>query len=126
LEVEKTGIRIEFRGGVHHLPRHTPLKIAMGMVLTAKPITAAEGYRLALVNEVVPGKGPITMAERWARAIAECSPRSVQATKRAALEGLRKPLEDALVGRYEQVDRLFASQDVIEGPRAFAEKRAPR
>ena len=41
-------------GGVHRLPRQIPLKTAMGMMLTAKPIDAQEAYRLGLVNEVVP------------------------------------------------------------------------
>jgi enoyl-CoA hydratase/carnithine racemase len=113
-------------GGVHRLPRHIPLKIAMGMLLTGKPITAAEAYRLGLVNEVVPGKELVAAAERWARTIAECSPLSVQATKQAALAGLGKPLEEAFSARYPAVDRLWASEDALEGPRAFAEKRPPR
>jgi dehydration protein DpgD len=113
-------------GGVHRLPRHIPLKIAMGMMLTGKPITAAEGHRLGLVNEVVPAKDLLATAERWARTIAECSPLSVQATKQAALAGLGRPLEEAFAARYPAVERLWASEDALEGPRAFAEKRPPR
>src|SRR5689334_2455909 len=113
-------------GGVHRLPRHLPLKVAMGMMLTGKPITAAEGHRVGLVNEVVPAKDLMAAAERWARTIAECSPLSVQATKQAALEGRDKPLREAMFSHYAAVDRLFASEDVVEGPRAFAEKRPPR
>jgi enoyl-CoA hydratase/carnithine racemase len=113
-------------GGVHRLPRHVPLKVAMGMMLTGKPITAVEGHRVGLVNEVVPAKDLMAAAERWARTIAECSPLSVQATKQAALEGRDKPLREAMFSHYAAVDRLFASEDVVEGPRAFAEKRPPR
>ncbi len=113
-------------GGVHRLPRHIPLKIAMGMMLTGKPITAAEGHRLGLVNEVVPGASLMATAERWARTIAECSPLSVQATKQAALAGLAKALPDAMFAHYPAVDALWASEDAAEGPRAFAEKRPPR
>src|SRR5689334_5570183 len=113
-------------GGVHRLPRHIPLKIAMGMMLTGKPITAAEGHRLGLVNEVVPAAELMEAAERWARTIAECSPMSVQATKQAAMEGLKKPLPEAMFDHYPGVDALWASDDSKEGPRAFAEKRAPR
>jgi dehydration protein DpgD len=113
-------------GGVHRLPRHLPLKIAMGMMLTGKPITAGEGHRLGLVNEVVPAGQLPAAAERWARTIAECSPLSVQATKQAALDGLDRPLRDALFAHYPAVDRLWTSEDAIEGPRAFAEKRPPR
>jgi enoyl-CoA hydratase/carnithine racemase len=112
-------------GGVHRLPRHLPLKIAMGMMLTAKPLTAAEAHRVGLVNEVVPAKDLMATAERWAKTIAECSPLSIQATKQAALEGLGKPLRDAMFAKYDAIERLWTSEDVREGPRAFAEKRAP-
>ena len=112
-------------GGVHRLPRMIPLKIAMGMILTGKPITAAEAARVGLVNEVVPRAELMLAARRWAAAIAECAPLSVQASKQSALEGLGKPLAEALGASYERVRALFASEDVIEGPRAFAEKRPP-
>jgi enoyl-CoA hydratase/carnithine racemase len=112
-------------GGVHRLPRHIPLKIAMGLMLTGRHITAAEAHRLGIVNEVVPAKDLMAAAERWASEIAECSPLSVRATKQAALEGLGLPLEEAMRRRYEAVETLWASEDAHEGPRAFAEKRKP-
>jgi enoyl-CoA hydratase/carnithine racemase len=112
-------------GGVHRLPRHLPLKIAMGMMLTGKPISAADAARFGLVNEVVPGSELPAAAERWARAIVECSPLSVQATKQCALGGLGHSLEEAMHARYPALERLWASEDVQEGPRAFAEKRRP-
>lgn len=113
-------------GGVHRLPRSIPLKVAMGMMLTGKPITAADAARLGLVNEVVPRERLMEAAERWAREIAECSPLSVQATKQAAMQGLDKPLSEAVVSPYEAVARLWASDDAKEGPLAFAQKRKPR
>jgi len=113
-------------GGVHRLPRSIPLKVAMGLMLTARRITAAEAARLGLVNEVVPGRDVMTAAERWASEIRECSPLAVQATKQAALEGLGKPLAEAMATPYPAVQRLFTSEDAIEGPLAFAEKRPPR
>lgn len=112
-------------GGVHRLPRHLPLKIAMGMMLSGKPITAAEAARFGLVNTVVPRAELVPAAEAYARTILECAPLSVQATKQSALEGLGKPLADAMHGKYPAQDRLWASEDVLEGPRAFAEKRPP-
>jgi enoyl-CoA hydratase/carnithine racemase len=113
-------------GGVHRLPRHIPLKVAMGMMLTGKPITAAEGANLGLVNEVVPKAQLTDAAARWAREIAACAPLSVQASKQAALQGLGRPLVDALAGPYESVERLWASDDAREGPLAFAQKRRPQ
>jgi enoyl-CoA hydratase/carnithine racemase len=78
------------------------------------------------VNEVVPSAKLMETAERWAGEIAECSPLSVQATKQAALQGLGKPLAEALATPYEAVGRLWASEDSKEGPLAFAQKRKPR
>ncbi len=112
-------------GGVHRLPRHVPLKIAMGMMLTGRPIDAAEAARIGLVNEVVAAADLHAAAARWAGWIAECAPLSVQATKQAALEGLGRPLAEAMHAPYERVQALFTSADAIEGPRAFAEKRKP-
>src|SRR5271170_7808412 len=94
-------------GGVHRMPRHIPLKIAMGMMLTGKHITAAEAHRWGIANEVVPLKDLIATAERWAAEIAECSPLAVQASKEAAMGGLGLPLHDATAKRYEATSKLF-------------------
>jgi len=112
-------------GGVHRLPRQIPLRIAMGMLLTGRPLRAPDALRYGLVNEVVPGPELMAAATRWAEAIAECCPLSVQASKEAALGGLGLPLEEALGKSFPAVSRLFASEDAKEGPRAFAEKRRP-
>lgn len=112
-------------GGVHRLPRQIPLKIAMGMMLTGNPIDAQEAYRLGLVNEVVPLSTLIPTAERWAHQIMECAPLAVRGCKEAAMKGLDLPLEAAVLRSYENVQALMASEDRIEGPRAFAEKRKP-
>ena len=112
-------------GGVHRLPRHIPLKIAMGMMLTGRHITAAEAHRLGIVNEVVPAKDLLTAAERWAKEILECSPLSVRASKEAAMQSLHLSVEEAMETHLEGEKRLWASEDAREGPRAFAEKRKP-
>ncbi len=112
-------------GGIHRLVRQLPLKIAMGMLLTGGSMSADEAHRWGVVNEVVPLEDLMTAARRWADAILECAPLSVRASKQAALEGLGLPLADAINRRYEQMLRQAASQDSVEGPRAFAEKRKP-
>jgi len=113
-------------GGVHRLPQQIPLKPAMGMLLTGKPISAQEAYRLGLVNEVVPGAELLTAADRWANEILECSPLSVRLTKEAALSGLGLPIDEAMQRDRPLMGRLLASEDFIEGPKAFAEKRKPQ
>jgi enoyl-CoA hydratase/carnithine racemase len=114
-------------GGAQRLPRQIPLKVAMGMMLTGEAITAARALELGLVNEVVAREDLLDAAGRWAERIAACSPLSVRATKQAALNGLDRPLQDAIaIGNYPAVLELLRSDDALEGPRAFAEKRRPQ
>jgi crotonobetainyl-CoA hydratase len=116
-------------GGLHRLPRTIGLKRAMGMILTGRRVSAREGYEMGFVNEVTAKNDLMPAARRWAGLIAECSPMSIRASKAAVLKGLDEPsLEAAIKGqnRYEAVAALFKSEDLIEGPRAFAEKRPPR
>lgn len=113
-------------GGTHRLPQQIPLKQAMGMMLTGKQITAQEAYRMGLVNEVVPQAELMATTMRWANEILQCSPFCVQLTKEAALSGLTYPIQEAMQRDLPLLQRLFASQDFIEGPRAFAEKRKPQ
>jgi crotonobetainyl-CoA hydratase len=113
-------------GGMQRLPQYVPPKIAMGMMLTGKPISAAEAKQLGLVNEVVPMKDLAAAAERWANEIVECSPTSVRATKQVALLSQGMPLEDAIQRSYPLVGDMLRSEDMMEGVRAFAEKRKPQ
>ena len=112
-------------GGVHRLPRQAPFKIAMGMLLTGRPITAAQAHGWGLVNEVVPQTELMPTAERWAREIADCAPLSVRAHKQMATEGLSLSVNEAMRLEFSELDRVLASPDLLEGPRAFAEKRKP-
>lgn len=113
-------------GGIHRLPRQIGLKRAMGMMLTGRRVSAEEGERLGFVNEVVEPGELMTAARRWADLILECAPLSVRATKQAAMKGMRHGLiEDAMAEKYPAIQTLFKSEDFVEGPRAFAEKRPP-
>lgn len=112
-------------GGVHRLPREIGMKRAMGMLLTGRRVSPAEGKELGFVNEVVPAGEALAAAKRWAEQILECAPISVRASKQAAYDGMGKPLEEAMAGKYDQIHALRHSSDFVEGPLAFAEKRAP-
>ena len=113
-------------GGIHRLPRQVPLKIAMGMILTGRHITAEEAYRVGLVNEVVPLKDLMPCAQRWARDIMRCAPISIRASKEGAMTGLDYPLEAAMNNKYYLHQVMWNSEDYIEGPKAFSEKREPQ
>ncbi|MBT3460737.1 MAG: enoyl-CoA hydratase [Gammaproteobacteria bacterium] len=113
-------------GGIHRLPREIGMKQAMSMLLTGRRVPAVEGQQLGFVNEVVPQGQALTAAKQWAAQILECAPISVRASKEAAMQGMAaESLEAAIKGRYDQIAALYASEDFIEGPRAFSEKRAP-
>jgi enoyl-CoA hydratase/carnithine racemase len=113
-------------GGVHRLPRMIPQKIAMGYILTGRHMTAQEAHRLGVVNEVVPLADLMPTVMKWANEILECAPLSIRASKQASLMGLGHPLDLALRMSYTEAERMRRSEDTVEGPRAFAEKRKPR
>jgi crotonobetainyl-CoA hydratase len=113
-------------GGIHRLPRQIGLKHAMGMLLTGRRVSAEEGARLGFVNDVVAPEDLLPAARRWAEQIVECAPLSVRATKQAAMQGLGfGSVEEATAQRYDELVAMLKSEDFVEGPRAFAEKRRP-
>ncbi|MEM7767718.1 MAG: enoyl-CoA hydratase-related protein [Pseudomonadota bacterium] len=113
-------------GGLHRLPRQIGLKRAMGMILTGRHVPAAEGVELGFVNEVVPQAELMEAAKRWAGLIMECSPMSIRTSKQVAMRGLDiADYKEAFETKFPAMGELFKSADLIEGPRAFAEKRKP-
>lgn len=114
-------------GGIHRLPREIGTKQALGMILTGRHVPASEGQQLGFVNEVVPDGEVVEAAKRWAAQILECSPMSIRASKQAVYQGLANAgVEEAQKGKYSAVKAMVGSADFIEGPKAFAEKRAPQ
>ena len=114
-------------GGLQRLPRQVPLKKAMGMLLTGRHVSAQEGYEMGFVTDVVPHDNLMREARRWASMILECSPVSVRATKQAVMRSLDVPSVEMAMRNtnYPAYVALATSEDTIEGPKAFAEKRKP-
>jgi enoyl-CoA hydratase/carnithine racemase len=111
-------------GGIHRLPRQVPLKVAMGMVLTGRHVTAQEAKSFGLVNEVVPLPQLLPTARRWAQEIMECAPLGVQISKQAQIS-LHLSLKEAMATELPLNKAVVESEDRVEGPRAFVEKRKP-
>lgn len=115
-------------GGLHRLPRQIGLKNAMGLLLASKDVSAAEGYRMGFVNEVVPAAQLREATLRWCDAILDGAPLSVRASKAVALKGLEEDsLKDAIANQedYPSFKRWRQSEDAHEGVAAFTEKRKP-
>lgn len=113
-------------GALQRLAREMPMKDAMMLILTGKRISAQEAQRISLINQVVPHAELMAAARALAHEILACAPLAVQASKQVMLQSLSTPdLKKAMKARYDVAERMLASQDAQEGPRAFAEKRPP-
>ncbi len=113
-------------GGLNRLPRQIGSKRALGMILTGRHVSAEEGLQLGFVNAVVPHDELAKEARNWARQICACAPLSVRASKDVVYRSLDSAsLEESMKTQYESVKTMVTSEDFIEGPKAFAEKRPP-
>lgn len=112
-------------GGVFRLIRQLPPKAAMGYLLTGRRFDAATACGFGLVNEVVPADRLDACVQSWVDDLVAGAPLSVRSIKEAALRSVDLPLPDAFTATYRWEERRRASADAVEGPRAFAEKRAP-
>ncbi len=113
-------------GGLNRLPRQIGPKRALGMILTGRHVSPEEGKELGFVNDVVPHEQLMDAAMDWAKQICACAPLSIRASKDVVYKSLDSAsLQDAMEAKYDTVKAMASSQDFIEGPKAFAEKRAP-
>jgi crotonobetainyl-CoA hydratase len=121
-------------GGVIRLQRQIPMKRALELVLTGEGIDADTAAAWGLINRVVPAGTELDTALGLANVIAANAPLAVQISKQmvhrtwsgasewnAAWSG-----EDPWTANDEALTAVFTSNDALEGPMAFAEKREPR
>jgi enoyl-CoA hydratase/carnithine racemase len=115
-------------GGLHRLPRQIGVQAAMGLALTGRRIGAREAFALGCVNEVSPAGAAVDVARRWAQQILQAAPLAVRAAKQVMLRGLCETTLRAAMANQDQypaVSIMRASEDYVEGPRAFADGRVP-
>lgn len=114
-------------GGVLRLPRRLPRALAVELLLTGRPMTAAEACDRGLVNQTVPADQLIPAARGLAAQITRSAPLAVAAVLEVleATEGCSVPdgfaaLRSGTLPRYVA---MLASEDAAEGPAAFAGRR---
>jgi enoyl-CoA hydratase/carnithine racemase len=102
-----------------------PLGVALEMIMTGEPVSAAEAYRTGLVNRVVPLDRLRPEALALAQQIASRGPLAVRAARRAVLDGLGLPLPAGLAVEQEHFLAVLRTDDAVEGATAFTQKRPP-
>ena len=112
-------------GGVFRLPRALPKAIALEMIATGDPITAARAAQLGLVNEVVPAADVVATARALARRVTVNAPIAVREALGVARQAYDHTEEELWEISGAASQRVRATEDFKEGPRAFVEKRAP-
>lgn len=114
-------------GGTQRLPRLIGVAKAKELIFTGAMISAAEAFRIGLVNKTVPSGQELRAARDLAHTIAQKAPRAVQASKRAIVEGLSLPLAQGIESETKLFEtEVLTSEDLGEGILAFVERRPPK
>ena len=112
-------------GSTVRLPRQIPYAKAMELLLTGDLITAEEALKCGFLNYVVEPAELMNKAMQIAEKLAANGPMAVQAIRKSAREVWGRPEEEALKLESTYSAPVFQTEDAIEGPKAFMEKRLP-
>ncbi|HET9258690.1 MAG TPA: enoyl-CoA hydratase-related protein [Acidimicrobiia bacterium] len=113
-------------GGTQRLPRVIGVARAKEMILTGEILDAAKAMDIGLVNRVVPAGEALTAATAMAETIASRGPVAVREAKAAIDIAGDTALDQGLASELDASERVFSSEDMLEGAKAFFEKRPPR
>ena len=103
------------------------MKFANELVLTGKRISTQDALRMGLINEIAPTGQALEKARAMAQQLLACAPLALEASKQVMQMSLAMPnLDDAMQAQYPAAKRMLRSQDAIEGPLAFSQKRTPQ
>ncbi len=117
---------LETNGVTWLLPRTVGHARASDWLLTGRRIPASELVAAGLVSRIVPGADLLAATLEMAREVAASAPRSIRLVKRMLLRGWGNDLHASLLAEIDGVIETTQSPDLVEGMRAFHEKRAPR
>ncbi len=112
------------------LPKRIPYHVAMEMLLTGRWLDAEEAARWGLINYIYPAQKLMDEAYKLGELLASGPPLVYAAIKEVVREAENMKFQDALNkitnSQFESVEKLYRSEDQIEGARAFSEKREPQ
>ncbi|MEX1172386.1 MAG: enoyl-CoA hydratase-related protein [Chloroflexota bacterium] len=112
-------------GGTQRLPRVVGVARAKELILTGRVLTAAEAEGIGLVHEVVPAGQAVARATAIGAEIAQRGPLAVREAKRLIDLSTDADLAIGLAAEIDASERVFASDDLLEGVRSFFAKRDP-
>jgi len=112
-------------GGTQRLPRVVGPARAKELIFTGRILDADEAARIGLVNEVVAAGGAVARATEVGEEIAARGPLPVREAKRLIDRALDIDLDAGLAAELDASERIFSSEDMLEGARAFFAKRPP-
>ena len=112
-------------GSAVRLRRQIPYAVAAEMLITGEDLPARRAYELGLINHVVPDGEALACAQSIAQRIAANGPLAVKAIVATLRATETLPEEEAFKIEQEHGMKAMASEDAVEGPRAFLEKRQP-
>jgi len=112
--------------GTQRLPRLVGRGRALEMVLSGEPVSAAEAYRIGLVNQVVPAQDLMATAEKLAQKILANAPLAVKFALEAVNHGLEMTQAEGQFLEANLFGLCCTTADMKEGTRAFLEKRPAR
>jgi len=112
-------------GGTQRLPRVIGATRAKELILTGRVLTAGEAEAIGLVNRVVPAGEAVSAADALGAEISARGPVAVREAKRLIDTALDRDIGSGLEAEFEASERIFATEDMVEGARAFFEKRDP-
>ena len=111
------------------LPRRIPYHVAMDLIFTGRRMDAAEAHKWGIVNEILAADQLMPRARELADMLAGGPPLVFAAIKETLRETSHLPVQQAFnmvtKRKLPTVDKLYSSEDQLEGAKAFAEKRDP-
>jgi len=102
-----------------------PLPIAFEVLMMGNPVPAQRMYDVGWVNRVVPLDQLMPTAMELAQVLAENAPLSIRCAKEAMYKAMDVGRKEGIEAAKKIYEKVYNSEDAIEGPRAFAEKRKP-